>query len=65
MVSIYSKKVDIQDETINMLELRGLSTDTKPTSIGGNEVGNGSVYIEIDTQKVYFYDADSQTWKEV
>ena len=65
MVSIYSKKVDIQDETINILELRGLSKDTKPTAINGEEVGNGSVYIEIDTQKVYFYDADSQTWKEV
>lgn len=65
MVSIYSKKVDIQDETINILELRGLSTDTKPTSISGNEVGNGSVYIEIDTQKVFFYDGTSQTWKEV
>lgn len=65
MISIYSKKVDIQDETINILELRGLSTDTKPTTINGEEVGNGSVYIEIDTQKVYFYDADSQTWKEV
>lgn len=65
MVSIYSKKVDIQDETINILELRGLSTDIKPTTINGEEVGNGSVYIEIDTQKVYFYDADSQTWKEV
>lgn len=65
MVSIYSKKVDIQDETINILELRGLSKDDKPTTINGEEVGNGSVYIEIDTQKVYFYDADSQTWKEV
>lgn len=65
MISIYSKKVDIQDETINILELRGLSTDIKPTTINGEEVGNGSVYIEIDTQKVYFYDADSQTWKEV
>lgn len=65
MVSIYSKKVDIQDETINILELRGLSTDIKPTTINGEEVGNGSVYIEIDTQKVYFYDAESQTWKEV
>ena len=65
MISIYSKKVDIQDETINILELRGLSTDIKPTTINGEEVGNGSVYIEIDTQNVYFYDADSQTWKEV
>ena len=65
MVSIYSKKVDIQDETINILELRGLSTDTKPTSISGNEVGNGSIFIEIDTGTIFMFDGDSSTWKEV
>ena len=37
-------------------ELRGLSTDTKPTTLGEDEIGNGSVFIEIDTQKLSFYD---------
>lgn len=46
-------------------ELRGLSTDTKPTEIDGRKVGNGSVFIEINTGKIYFYDLDSETWKEV
>lgn len=45
-------------------ELRGLSTDTKPTEIDGKKVGNGSVFIEIDTQKLFFYDLDSEEWKE-
>lgn len=45
-------------------ELRGLSTDTKPTEINGYTIGNGSVFIEIDTQKLFFFDESSQTWKE-
>lgn len=45
-------------------ELRGLSTDTKPTEINGKKIGNGSAFIEMDTQKIYFYDLDSETWKE-
>lgn len=45
-------------------ELRGLSTDTKPTTIGTDKIGNGSVFVEIDTQKLSFFDDVSQTWKE-
>ena len=58
MITIYSKK----DKT---MELRGLSTDTKPTEIGGKEVGNGSIFIEIDTGKISMYDKESQEWKEI
>ena len=46
-------------------ELRGLSTDTKPTKIGESSIGNGSVFIEIDTQKLSFFDDSTKTWKEV
>ena len=35
----------------------GLSTDTKPAA------GNGDAFIEMDTGKVYFYDAESD-WTE-
>lgn len=42
-------------------ELVGLSTDTKPT---GMSVGNGWTYIEMDTGKVFFYDAESENWLE-
>jgi len=44
-------------------ELRGMSTDTKPTKMGEKTIGNGSVFVEIDTQKLFFYDETSQTWK--
>lgn len=39
----------------------GLSTDTKPT---GDTVGNGSCFLEMDTSKVFFYDADGALWQE-
>lgn len=45
-------------------ELRGLSTDTKPTEIDEKIIDNGSVFIEIDTGNIFFYDLDSETWKE-
>lgn len=39
----------------------GLSTDTKPTE----GVGNGSALIEMDTGKLYFYDAANGEWLEL
>lgn len=36
----------------------GISTDTKPS---GN-VANGSSYLEMDTGKTYYYDADGEEW---
>lgn len=38
-----------------------LSTDTKPTGW----VGNGDVLIEMDTGKVFLYDAEGAEWLEV
>lgn len=39
----------------------GLSTDTpKPTE----GVANGSAFIEMDTSKLYFFDAANATWYE-
>ncbi len=37
-----------------------LSTDTKPTS----GILNGSVLIEMDTGKIYFYDEAGAQWRE-
>lgn len=36
-----------------------LSTDTKPT-----DCENGSVMLEMDTSKMYMYDAANAEWKE-
>lgn len=69
MVTVYNYKKS-EAESVNgevkyLLELRGLSTDDKPTAINNGIVENGSVYIEIDTGKVYMYDLESETWNEV
>ena len=37
----------------------GLSTDSKPT-----DVANGSCFLEMNTGKIYFYDAANSTWRE-
>lgn len=37
----------------------GLSTDAKPTT-----TENGAVFIEMDTSKVYFFDAGNSEWLE-
>jgi hypothetical protein len=40
-------------------EIYGLSTDTKPT-----DVPNGSIFVEMDTSKLYVFDGDSLIWIE-
>lgn len=42
------------------VEFRGLSTDTKPVE----NVINGAAFIEIDTSKIYFFDAANSDWIE-
>jgi len=64
MITIYSQK-DNDNNDKREVELRGLSTDEKPTVIKGAVVENGSVFIEIDTGKVYMYDLENQIWEEI
>lgn len=67
MVTIYKNDniKNTEDGQTTYAELRGMSTDTKPTTIGNKKIGNGSVFIEIDTQKILFFDAENEAWKEV
>lgn len=47
-------------------DLRGLSTDTKPTNLTGyGDVPNGSTFLEIDTGDIYAYDADGESWNKL
>lgn len=64
MVTIYDiKRNDLkEDKSYILCELRGLSTDTKPTQIENDIVENGSTFIEIDTQDVYIYDGENEEW---
>lgn len=45
----------------NIYEFRGLSSDKKPT----DRVGNGSVFLEMDTLKVYMFDGKNKEWVEL
>lgn len=40
-------------------EFYGLSTDTKPT-----DVPNGSIFVEMDTSKLYVFNEESMVWTE-
>lgn len=41
----------------------GLSSDTKPTTeYEGDKIGNGSVFLELDTMNVMMYDEDGERW---
>lgn len=67
MVTLY-KNDNVKKATegqTTFCELRGLSTDTKPTTINGYKIGNGSVFIEIDTQDVYIFNETTQEWTGV
>lgn len=46
-------------------EFFGLSTDDKPCVLENEcKVTNGSVFIEIDTKKIYIFDEENQIWIE-
>lgn len=42
------------------ITLYGKSTDTKPTE----GIPNGSVFIEVDTRKGFFFDEEGKTWND-
>ena len=67
MISIYQKNNSITRKGIETkeMEIRGLSTDTKPTELNDETITNGSVFIEIDTGSVFVFDENGQEWNEV
>lgn len=64
MISIYAinkRRSSTSGELINV-ELMGLSTDDKPTELGDSLIDNGSMFVEMDTQKLFFYDLENEEW---
>ena len=63
MITLYENKNIrvVNGEVKGIKELRGLSTDEKPTA----GIDNGSVFIEIDTGKVFMFDLKNAEWKEI
>lgn len=55
--------VEKQIGELAKLSFQGLSTDTKPTQAhDGFSMMNGCSFFEMDTQDVYFYDGNTNTW---
>lgn len=70
MLTIYNvKKSDMRNhpngEVFYLLELRGLSTDEKPTTIENGTIENGSSFKEIDTGDEYLYDLENKSWNNI
>lgn len=59
MITMYRKEGATYDK--QEIEYRGLSTDEKPTE----NVENGTIFIEMDTGKIYMYDLENEEWKEL
>ena len=65
MITIYKATTSLADR-VPILELRGKSTDTKPTDmICGYKVGNGSTFFEIDTGEVFVFDGEALSWVKI
>ena len=47
---------------LNVIELVGLSKDTKPVN---KYIKNGSLYLEMDTGKVFIFDEEYSRWLEL
>lgn len=52
MITYYSEKT---------IELRGLSTDVKPTDY----ICNGSVFFEMDTSKAFVFNEEKSEWLSI
>lgn len=57
MATINSKKRDYIDSTKYLVEYLGSSSETKPTD---SNLKVGSMFLEIDTGDIYFY--NGTTW---
>lgn len=43
-------------------EFVGLSADTKPDD---STIQNGSLFLEMDTKKIFIWDRENKTWREL
>ena len=46
-----------------LFKFKGLASDEKPVGqYGGTLIENGSIFIEMDTKKGFYYDQENKTW---
>jgi len=67
MISVNQTKKIREDgeDKYSLMEIAGLSSDEKPTDeINNTKIDNGSIFIEMDTGKIYMFDLENTTWEE-
>lgn len=63
MVTVNSKRYIMGEQKWDF-DFKGLSTDTKPTeSFEGQPICENSLFLELDTGDVYYYDGED--WNKV
>lgn len=66
MVTVEKQNNAYGTQAKTSFEFRGLSDDEKPGDGTGKyldvDIANGSVFIEMDTQTVLFFDEENSTW---
>lgn len=60
MITKVFKSNELANKYYTAVELYGLSTDSKPT-----DEQNGTLFLEMDTKKVYIFNGASSTWIEL
>lgn len=63
MVSVINTKYVNGHKKI--VEIVGLSADSKPVNPWQEKISNGSTYFEMDTKKAYMFDESGNKWWEV
>ena len=58
MISTIDSKLTASNRAY--VELAGIHTDTKPT----DGIATGSIFTEVDTGTVFFFNEASETWVE-
>ena len=43
-------------------DLRGLTTDVKPTAADGDNIPHGSTWLNMDDGTLYMYNKNNDTW---
>ena len=60
MITKVVKQTESANKFYAAVELYGLSTDSKPT-----DEQNGTLFLEMDTSKVFIYDEANTQWREL
>ncbi len=56
-----NRRANVDGDKLYEYDLKGLSTDTKPTQIGGQDIEDNSLFLELDTGDFYYFANGSWT----